>query len=76
MAMAVMRSGGLQSGLLGQSRPRLPALAPTDVRYASISDQSFAASRLVATGQLRKSRARTIGLSANGYPEPMVFVSD
>ena len=35
---------------LGQSRPRLPALAPPDVRYASISDQSFAAPRLVATG--------------------------
>ena len=34
-----------------QSRPRLPALAPPDVRYASISDQSFAAPRLVATGQ-------------------------
>ena len=48
MAMAVMRSGGLQSGLLGQSRPRLPALAPTDVRYASISDQSF---RSVAIGR-------------------------
>ena len=36
----------------GQSRPRLPAFAPTDVRYASISDQSFAASRLVATGRV------------------------
>jgi hypothetical protein len=35
----------------GQTLPRLPALAPPDVRYASISDQSFAASRLVATGQ-------------------------
>ena len=36
--------------LLGQSRPRLPALAPPDVGYASINDQSFAAPRLVAMG--------------------------
>ena len=36
---------------MGQSRPRLAALAPPDVRYASISNQSFAAPRLVATGQ-------------------------
>jgi hypothetical protein len=36
---------------MGQSRPRLPALAPPDVRYASISDQGFAAPRLVATRQ-------------------------
>jgi hypothetical protein len=28
---------------LGHSLPRLPALAPPDVRYASISDQNFAA---------------------------------
>src|SRR5580693_4635568 len=28
---------------MGQSRPRLPALAPPDVRCASISDKSFAA---------------------------------
>ena len=37
----------------GQSRPRLPGLALPDVRYASISNQSFAAPRLVATGQQR-----------------------
>ena len=65
MATAVMRSGGLQSGLLGQSRPRLPALAPTDVRYASISDQRFAASRLVATGHLRKCRSVEITTTLN-----------
>jgi hypothetical protein len=35
---------------MGQSRPRFPALALPDVRYASISNQSFAAPRLVATG--------------------------
>ena len=35
---------------IGQLRPRLPALAPPDVGYASINDQSFAAPRLVATG--------------------------
>ena len=35
----------------GQSRPRLPALAPPDIGYASINDQSFAAPRLVAKGQ-------------------------
>ena len=45
---------------MGQSRPRLPALALPDVRYASISNQSFAAPRLVATGQQRPLPPRLI----------------
>jgi hypothetical protein len=36
--------------VMGHSLPRLPGLAPPDVRYASISDQNFAAPRLVAMG--------------------------
>ncbi len=36
------------------------ALAPPDVRYASISDQSFAAPRLVATGQQATSGERFV----------------
>ena len=50
---------------LGQSRPRLPALAPPDVRYASISNQSCAAPRFVATGQTRKWR-QVDGLAKKG----------
>jgi len=41
---------------LRHSLPGLPGLAPPDVRYASISDQNFAAPRLVAMGHEETSR--------------------
>ena len=52
---------------MGHSLPRLPALAPPDVRYASISDQNFAAPRLVAMGHERKS-APSSSTSLSAHP--------
>src|ERR1700730_12232498 len=51
---------------MGHSLPRLPGLAPPDVRYASISDQNFAAPRLVAMARSGLAHCSKLGRDSRG----------